>query len=239
MLHLIKKGGENEMNEITSWQVVLVESWRQVWYSFAGVLPNVLGAILIFAIGLVIASWVRKGLIKAFEIGKLDVVSKKLGLDEIVKKGHMEFTLTTLIASLAKWLVISVFFLAAVNLLGLGVVSDVLVAILGYFPNIFAAALIVGAGYFVANLVEGLVKGALASVDHGIAKPISRVAKWVILVSAIFAAIDQLQIAKGLVATFFQGLTYTLVLAIGLSVGLGAKDLVSKILSDWYEKVKK
>ncbi|MFH1863644.1 MAG: hypothetical protein ABIJ85_01850 [bacterium] len=227
------------MNEITSWQVVLFDSWRQVWYSFAGVLPNVLGAILIFAIGLVIASWVRKGLIKVFEIGKLDVVSKKLGLDEIVKKGHMEFTLTTLIASLAKWLVILVFFLAAVNLLGLGVVSDVLVAILGYFPNILAAALIVGAGYFVANLVEGLVKGALASVDHEIAKPISKVAKWIILVSAVFAGIDQLQIAKGLVTTFFQGLTYTLVLAIGLSVGLGAKDLVSKILNDWYEKAKK
>ena len=227
------------MNEITSWQIALVNSWQQVWYSFAGVLPSVLGAILIFAIGLVIASWVRKGLIKAFEIGKLDVVSKKLGLDEIVKKGHMEFTLTTLIASLAKWLVILVFFLAAVNLLGLGVVSDVLVAILGYFPNILAAALIVGAGYFIANLVEGLVKGALASVDHEIAKPISKVAKWIILVSAVFAGIDQLQIAKGLVTTFFQGLTYTLVLAIGLSVGLGAKDLVSKILNDWYEKAKK
>lgn len=227
------------MNEITSWQIALVNSWQQVWYSFAGVLPNVLGAILIFAIGLVLASWVRKGLIKAFEIGKLDVVSKKLGLDEIVKRGHMEFTLTTLIASLAKWLVILVFFLAAVNLLGLGVVSDVLVAILGYFPNILAAALIVGAGYFVANLVEGLVKGALASVDHEIAKPISKVAKWIILVSAVFAGIDQLQIAKGLVTTFFQGLTYTLVLAIGLSVGLGAKDLVSKILNDWYEKAKK
>ena len=31
----------------------------------------------------------------------------------------------------------------------------------------------------------------------------------------------------------------TIVLAVGLSVGLGAKDLVSKVLSDWYEKVKK
>ena len=227
------------MNEIFSWQIALINSWQQVWLSVAGALPNILGAIIIFAIGLVVASWVRKGLIKVFEISKLDVVSKKLGLDEVVKKGHMEFTLTTLIASLAKWMVILVFFLAAVNLLGLNAVSDVLVAILGYFPNILAAALIVGAGYFVANLVEGLVKGALASVDHEIAKPVSRVCKWIILVSSIFAAIDQLQIAKGLVATFFQGLTYTLVLAIGLSVGLGAKDLVSKILNDWYEKAKK
>ena len=53
------------------------------------------------------------------------------------------------------------------------------------------------------------------------------------------AAIDQLQIAQGLITTFFQGLTYTIVLVVGLSVGLGAKDLVSKVLGDWYEKIKK
>jgi uncharacterized membrane protein len=60
-----------------------------------------------------------------------------------------------------------------------------------------------------------------------------------IIVISLFAAIEQLQIARALVTTFFQGLTYTIVLVVGLSVGLGAKDLVSKILNDWYEKIKK
>ena len=53
------------------------------------------------------------------------------------------------------------------------------------------------------------------------------------------AAIDQLQIARNFIATFFQGLTYTIVLVVGLSGGLGAKDLVAKILNDWYEKIRK
>lgn len=227
------------MNSISSWQMALINSWQQVWFSLAGVLPKIFGAIVVFFVGLMAASWISKGLVKLFELIKLDVASQKAGIDNFFKKAGMQLTFSGLLATLVRWLVILVFFLAAVDLLGLGVVSEVLVGILGYLPNILAAALIVGAGYFVGGLVEGLVKGALASVDHDLAKPLAKIARWLIVVSAVFAAIDQLQIAQGLVSTFFQGLTYTLVLAIGLSVGLGAKDLISRILNDWYERVKK
>ena len=123
--------------------------------------------------------------------------------------------------------------------MGLSAVSLVLANVIGYIPNVLAAALIFAAGYFVAGVVDSLVRGALVSVDHDLARPVGRLSRWVILVVAFFAAVDQLQIARGLISTFFQGLTYTVVLIVGLSVGLGAKDLVSKILTDWYEKIRK
>jgi len=125
-----------------------------------------------------------------------------------------------------------------VDILGLSAVSSVLAIVLGYIPNVFAAALIVAVGYIVAGIVEGLVRGALVSIDRDIAKPTSKFARWIILIIAVFAAIDQLQIAQGLIATFFQGLTYTIVLVVGLSVGLGAKDLIARVLNEWYDKIK-
>ncbi|MBI4157737.1 hypothetical protein HY502_02725, partial [Candidatus Woesebacteria bacterium] len=115
----------------------------------------------------------------------------------------------------------------------------VVTSVLGYIPNIVGAALIFAAGYVVAKLVDGLVRGALTSIDKEIAKPVGKFARWTIFLVAAFAAIEQLQIARGLTAVFFQGITYTVVLVVGLSIGLGAKDLVSKILTDWYEKFKK
>ena len=87
--------------------------------------------------------------------------------------------------------------------------------------------------------METLVRGALTSVDHEVAKPVSKLSRFLVILVTFFAAVDQLQIAQGLIATFFQGLTYTIVLIVGLSVGLGAKDLVSKALTDWYQKIKK
>jgi hypothetical protein len=227
------------MNNFTSWQDALLDSWSRVWSSIVGGLPSVLGAIIIFAIGLILAFWAKRVVEQLLRSVKLEKFSQRAGIDAYLKKADIKADLAALIATFAEWLIIIVFFLAAVDILGLAVVSQVLVNVVGYVPNIIAAALILGAGTFVATVVGGLVRGALTSVDPALAKPVGKFARWLILIIAVFAAIDQLQIAQGLINVFYQGLTYTIVLAVGLSVGLGAKDLVAKILNDWYERVRK
>jgi hypothetical protein len=227
------------MRGLASWQTALVTSWSQVWASILGIIPVILGAIVIFVIGLVIAYWVKKLIVEFLRLLQVQKLSESLGIDEFLKKAEMKTDLTEILAVFAQWLIILVFFLASVDILGLNAVSSVLTKVLSYIPNILAAALIFGAGYFAAGLVESLVRGALVSVDHDIAKPIGKFARWILLVVTFFAAIDQLQIAQSLISTFFQGLTYTIVLVVGLSVGLGAKDVIAKILNDWYEKIKK
>jgi hypothetical protein len=227
------------VSTVSSWQTALVASWTQVWTSFLTILPTVLGAIVVFALGLVIAFWAKRLVIEVLRVVKLEKLSESAGIEKYLDKAGVKMDLIHVLGKVFEWLVILVFFLAAVDILGLTVVSRVLVSVLGYVPNIIAAALIFGAGYFVAGLVGSLVRGALVSVDHDAAKPLGNLARWLILVVTFFAAVEQLQIARGLIATFFQGLTYTVVLVVGLSVGLGAKDLVAKILDDWYEKIKK
>jgi hypothetical protein len=170
---------------------------------------------------------------------RLDSLTATAGIDSYLKKADFKRNLSEILGLVAEWLVILVFFLAVVDILGLSVVSQVFAGVLGYIPNVIAAALIFAAGYVVSGLVDGLVRGAISSVDRDIARPTGKLARWVILLISFFAAVDQLQIAQGLIATFFQGLTYTIVLVVGLSVGLGAKDIVSKVLIDWYEKIRK
>lgn len=227
------------MNGVSIWQSALITSWGEVWSSVLSIFPRILGAIVVFSIGLVLAFWVKRLVTEVLKFVKLEKLAKTAGIDEYLTKADIKLNPVDLLATLVEWMIILVFFLAVVDILGLSVVSTVLTRVLGYIPNVVAAAFIFAAGYIVAGLVDGLVRGALASVDHDAAKPVGKLAKWLILVVAAFAAIDQLQIARNLIATFFQGLTYTIVLVIGLSVGLGAKDLVSRVLTDWYEKISK
>jgi hypothetical protein len=227
------------MNGVSIWQSALIASWEEVWFSVLSIFPRILGAIVVFSIGLVLAFWVKRLVIEVLKLVKLEKLAKTAGIDEYLTKADIKLNPVDLLATLVEWMIILVFFLAVVDILGLSVVSTVLTRVLGYIPNVVAAALIFAAGYIVAGLVDGLVRGALASVDHDAAKPVGKLAKWLILVVTAFAAIDQLQIARNLIATFFQGLTYTIVLVVGLSVGLGAKDLVSRVLTDWYEKISK
>ncbi len=227
------------MDGVSIWQSALIASWGQVWSSVLSILPRILGAIVVFSIGLVLAFWVKRLVTEVLKLVKLEKLAKTTGIDEYLTKADIKLNPVDLLATLVEWTIILIFFLAVVDILGLSVVSTVLARVLGYIPNVVAAALIFAAGYIVAGLVDGLVRGALASVDHDAAKPVGKLAKWLILVVAAFAAIDQLQIARNLIATFYQGLTYTIVLVVGLSVGLGAKDLVSRVLTDWYEKIRK
>ena len=227
------------MYTLSSWQGALLSSWAEVWSSFIRVFPSIVGAIVVFAIGLILAYWVKRLLIHALKLVRLEKATSKLGIDQYLTKAEIKFSFIELIGTAAEWIIILVFFLAVVDVLGLSAVAGVLAGVLGYLPNVLAAALIFAAGYIVAGLAGGLVRGALVSVDHDLAKPVARMSRWVILLVAFFAAVDQLQIARGLIQTFFQGLTYTVVLIVGLSVGLGAKDLVSRILNDWYEKIRK
>ena len=227
------------MNELSSWQTALLVSWSEVWTSFVRILPSLLGAVVVFAIGLILAYWVKRLLLQGLRMVQLEKLTGMVGVDRYLAKAEIKLSFVELLGTIVEWIIILVFFLAVVDILGLSAVSMVLAQVLGYIPNVLAAALIFAAGYFVARLVDTLVRGALVSVDHDLARPVGKLARWVILVVTFFAAVDQLQIARGLISTFFQGLTYTVVLIVGLSVGLGAKDLVSKILTDWYEKIRR
>ena len=232
-------GGEKLLNVFSSWQTALLVSWGEVWTSFVRILPSLLGAIVVFAIGLILAYWVKRLLVQGLRMVQLEKLTGMVGVDRYLAKAEIKLTFVELLGTIVEWIIVLVFFLAVVDILGLSAVSMVLAQVLGYIPNVLAAALIFAAGYFVARLVDSLVRGALVSVDHDLARPVGKLARWVILLVTFFAAVDQLQIARGLISTFFQGLTYTVVLIVGLSVGLGAKDLVAKILTDWYEKISK
>lgn len=227
------------MNAFQVWQGALLASWLQVSNTLLAFVPKLIGSAIVFVVGIVIASWGKRLIEELLRMFKTEDLSKSSGFATYLDRAGIRLTASELVGEIVRWILLLVFFIAAVDILGLAAVSQVLAQLLAYIPNVFAAALIFGAGFVIANLADGLVRGAFATVDHEAARPVGKLARWVVLVVAFFAAVDQLQIAESLSQTFFQGLTWTLTLVLGLAIGLGAKDLVAKILEDWYKRVSK
>lgn len=186
-----------------------------------------------------VSDWLAQLLHKFLKTVKFSDLTQSAGLDKFLKKAEVGYDSAQLLSLSLKWLVVLVFFMASANILGLTAITSVLNNLIGYIPKVLTATLIVALGAFFARLAEGVVRGALTSVDHTHAKPLSQVARWVIMFVAILAGFEELSIAETLVTTFFQGLTWTVTLSVGLAVGLGAKDVVSKMLNDWYDKLRK
>jgi hypothetical protein len=227
------------MDILSVWQQALIANWDQFWSAFLWIFPSILGSMLVFSSGMVLAFWTKRLFIEIARRAGLDNLSNNLGISKSLLLVGMKSSLIQVISTFIEWLIILVFFLAAIDILGLNAVKRSFIGFLTYIPNLFSAVLIFAVGYFIAGLTEKLVRLILFSHDRKLAKILVRLSHGVMIVISFFTAINQLQITPGLITTFYQGLTYTLVLVVGLSVGLGTKDIISRIWNEWYEDLKK
>lgn len=230
---------QNSFSAISNWQEAVLVAGTNILTRFFGFIPSFLGAIFIFVLGLILAKWSKSLIVKILGAIKLDKVLRKSGLNSFFDKADIRVKVEVFLGEIVRWLVVIVFSMAAVNILGLTTVSSVLSSILAYLPNIVSAVLVLTIGILLAGLVENLIKGAINQVEPKTSRLLSKVGSYLVVIVSILAAINELGIAQSLINTLFVGVIATLTLGIGLSIGLGAKDLVSKLLLDWYTNSKK
>lgn len=229
----------DSLNAISNWQQAVLLAGANVLTRFFNFLPSLLGAIIIFLFGLILAKWGKTLVIKILNLVKLDKFLKKSGLDPFLAKAEVKLKASIFFGEIVRWLITIVFFIASINILGLTTVSGVLSNILSYIPNIISSVLILTVGVLLAGLVENFVKGAVNQVEPKTGRLLSKIASYLVVTVAALAAINELGIAQSLINTLFIGVVATLTLGVGLSLGLGGKDVVSKMLMDWYTDSKK
>lgn len=227
------------LNVITNWQEAIFVAAANIFTQFFNFLPSLFGALLILVVGMFIAKWSKKIIVKILSAVKLDKFLRKIGLESFLSQAEIKLKAEVIIGEIARWLIIIIFFMAAVNVLGLTTVGSVLASVLGYIPNIVSAILILTIGVLLAGIVESLIKSAVNQIDPKTGRLLSKVASYLVVIVATLAAINELGIAQSLINIIFIGFITTLALGVGLAIGLGAKDLVSKMLMDWYTQGKK
>jgi len=227
------------MPAVASWQEALLLASERVLASIASFLPDLLGAIIVFLIGLVLAKWTKKLVVKLLDTLRLSAAVKKSGFEKFLKKAEVKLRTEEIIGGIVKWLVILIFSVASINILGLSTVSIVLERVLGYIPRVISAVLILTIGVLLAGLVESFLKGALGQIDVKTSRLFGKIGSYLVVIFAALAAINELGIAQSLINTLFMGFIAMLALGLGLAIGLGAKDLVAKILNDWYERFRR
>ena len=226
-------------NVISNWQEAVLVAGVNVLSRFFNILPILFGALVIFIFGLILSKWGKAVTVKVLGAIKLDKLVRKSGLEPFLKKADIRLKIEVFIGEIVRWLILLVFFIAVVNILGLTTVSVVLNSILSYIHRVFSATLVLTVGVLLASLVESLVKGAVNQIDIKTSRFFSKVASYLVVTFSILAAVNELGIARSFINTLFIGVIATLVLGFGLALGLGGKDIVSKLLMDWYNDQKR
>lgn len=214
---------------LQAWGDVIVASLQQVWASVANFVPFLIGALVVFIIGWIIAAALGKLVEQVVRTLKVDQLLTRLEFEKAMERAGWRLNSGAFVGALVKWFLIIVFLLAAANILGLTQVSDFLRDVLLYIPNVVVAALVLIIAALVANVVERTVRGAVEAAGYPGAL-VAVVARWSIWVFAFIAVLLQLGIAVSLIQTVVTGLVAALAIAFGLSFGLGGKDAAAQFI---------
>lgn len=220
---------------IQSWTDVLVTSFQNMWGGVAAFLPAFLGALIVFVVGLVIASAVGSLVERVLETLKLNNALKTLAPH--VERAGLSLNAPRFFGQLVFWFFFLVFLLAASDILKLFALSSFLRDVLNYIPNIVVAVLIMVAALLVANLLRRVVEASAASAKLHNGKFFASLAWWAVSVFGFLAALVQLGVAVSLINTLITGFVAMLAIAGGIAFGLGGKDVAAQLLGKLRDQV--
>jgi hypothetical protein len=210
-----------------------VEQFRQglgdAWAAVATFVPKLIAFVLILLIGYFIAKAIAK---------IVDGVLERVGFDGMVERGGIgqalersRFDASDVLAKLAFYVLFLFVLQLAFGVFGPNPVSDLIRGVIAYLPNVFVAIVVIVVGAAIAAAVKEIIEAALGGLSYG--KGVAMGASAAILVLAVFAALDQLEIAPSIVRGLYFGI---LAIVVGSSiVAVGGGGI--RTMARYWEKV--
>lgn len=195
--------------------------------------PAIVGALLLLLAGWLVGrllAWLTRRGVNAL----LARVSRRETIRSAIESSGTARQMPGLIAGFVFWAVFVFFTAAALETLGLPVVTASLSRVAYYLPNVLAALLILFAGVIVAKLAGTAVTRAASGTGMAFASGIGATARGAVIVIAAVVAVEQIGIRADLLIIIVAVVVGTTLAGAGLAFGLGARTAVSNIISSYY-----
>jgi len=216
---------------IQTWGAALNQSFNSFAPAAVTSALNLIAALIIFAVGWIVGSFIGDLIEKLFKVIKVDSGLRQAGFEEVLRKGDIRLNSGAFVGGLVKWFIIAIFFLSALEVFQLTQVNAYLAdVVVGYLPHVIVAVLILLASIIIAEAVQKIVTGAAATAHVRSSRMLGVITKWAIIVFAILAALVELNIAASLIQILFIGIVAALSIAFGLAFGLGGRDAAARML---------
>ena len=236
---------------------ILTEPLNRLLIQISEFAPRILGAGFLLIIAWILATVLRLVISKGLTAAKLDERLKS----EVGVEGEAQAPLAKSFADAVYWLVFLLFLPGVLNALAVQGLLEPIQAMVDkvtdFIPNLFAAGVILGVGWFVARIVQRVVSGLLSAVGldalsekgglsialgtQRLSGVVGLVAYILILLPVVIAALDTLQMeaitvpASNMVTMILEAIPAifgaVLVLTIAYLVGRVVSGLVANLLA--------
>ncbi|MFT5208155.1 MAG: hypothetical protein ACI9CF_001924 [Candidatus Omnitrophota bacterium] len=194
----------------------------------AGFIPTLISVIIILSVGWFLAAMIQRFVVRFLKLARLDSVSEKSGISNVLLKGDIHQTLSEIVGSIIYWTMMLIVILTAVDAMHLTVAASLLDSVILYVPHVIAAVFILVLGIFFASVLATTVRTTAANYGIEQAKGLGKLAQVIIIIFTVVQALRQLQLDVTVFNLIIQATVAAIALGVGLAIGLGCKDMVGK-----------
>ena len=194
------------------------------WAAVATFLPKLVAFLLYLVIGYFIAKAIARILDGILERVGFDYMEERGGVGRALEKSR--FDASDILGKIVFYVLFLFVLQLAFGVFGPNPISQLISGLIAYLPNIFVAIVIIVIGSAVAAAVKEIVEASLGGLSYG--KALAFAASTAILVLAVFAALDQLNIAENIVNGLFYALLAIVVGSAVVAIGGGGIQTMSR-----------
>jgi small-conductance mechanosensitive channel len=224
------------MKQLPSLTEILVNTITNLINQFVEFVPRFIFAAFILLIGYLVAKGLAIIIKKVLEKVGFDKIGDKLNEVGIVKQLQTEVKLSQIVSKVVYYFIMLGFITDATKTLGVGAITSLVEKLVNFVPQLIVAAIMLQIGVLVAEAIKNAVVSICKSFNVPSAKLIGNIVFAFFLVITLISALGQAGINTELLESSFNLILGGIILAFAVGYGFASRDILSNILSSFYNK---
>lgn len=221
------------MNYVDSLGSAFSGSMNGVWGIFANFVPTLLLAIVLFIVGMIVASVVGKAIAQLINALKINKLFESAGTEEVLTRMGLKLDIGKFFGVIVKWVIAIIFLMAALQIVQLTQVSQFIgEMLLSYLPTVIITAIVLALAAVIADTTKKIVLASAKAAKLASANTLSTIAKYAIWIFAIMIILPQFGISTMFINIIFGGIVAIFSIAGGLAFGLGGKEAAARAIDN-------
>lgn len=215
---------------------IVLKSLQQVVEQIIGVLPNIIGALVLLIFGWILAKVVSSIVSKVLKKIGLDKLADRLNDTDSFRESNIKIKPVSIIKKFLYWTILLIFILSATETLGLDILTQQVGKVIDFIPKLLTAMIIMGVGFYLADAIKQLVGNAAQSFGIPSWKVISYGVFYILLTAIAITALEQAGIMTDIIKWNIYIVLAGIFLAFAIAYGFAARNVLTSILTSYYSK---
>jgi hypothetical protein len=224
------------MKQLPSLSEILINTITNLINQFVEFVPRFIFAAFILLIGYLVAKGLAIIIKKVLEKVGFDKIGDKLNEVGVVKQLQTEIKLSQIVSKVVYYFIMLGFITDATKTLGVGAITSLVEKLVNFVPQLIVAAIMLQIGVLVAEAIKNAVVSVCKSFNVPSAKLIGNIVFAFFLVITLISSLGQAGINTELLESSFNLILGGIILAFAVGYGFASRDILSNILSSFYNK---